>query len=189
MFAKIALLILAQSEMTPMLQSWEVPSFELVDDTPQVFLVSREQKRECPERGTVCMGPGGSDTVLGIELADGRGPVTVLARGTQVATSEGLARAKAEQAWQAELVARFERRSQKAPVMVAFFDRDDQESIIENTPMIVWTVTMEPGRDLGMRLLLTPQDGFVASRSYTVRVVQVVDGRVLSLAEGDVHLE
>lgn len=189
MFASIALLVLAQSEMTPMLQSWEVPSIDVVDDTPQVFVVSREQKKACPERGAVCVAPAGSDTVLGLEFADGRGPVTVLARGTQLATSAGLAQAKSEQAWQAELVARFEGRSQKAPVIVAFFDRDDQESIIENTPMIVWTVTMDPGRDLGMRLLLTPQDGFVASRTYTVRVVQVVDGSVRSLAEGDVHLE
>jgi hypothetical protein len=189
MFAKIALLVLSQTEMTPMLQSWEVPSIEVVDDTPQVFAVSREQKRECPELGTVCMGPGGSDTVLGVEVADGRGPVTVLARGTQLAAREGVGQAAEEQAWHVALVARFSGRSQKAPVMVAFFDKDDQESIIENTPMIVWTVTMEPGRDLGMQLLLSPQDGFVPSRTYWVRVVQVVEDRVRSLAEGDVHLE
>lgn len=134
------------------------------------------------------MGPGGSDTVLGIELADGRGPVSVLARGTQLAAREGV-QASEGQAWHAELVARFSGRSQKAPVLIAFFDKDDQESIIENTPMIVWTVSMEPGRDLGLRLLLSPQDGFVPSRTYLVRVVQVADGRVRSLAEGDVHLE
>jgi hypothetical protein len=189
MFTQIALLLLAQSQMTPMLQSWEVPSIEVVDDTPQVFLVSRAQKRECPEVGTVCASPGGSHTVLGIELADGRGPVTVLARGTQLAAREGLGQAETELAWQAELVARFQSRSQAGPVLVAFFDRDDQESIIENTPMIVWTVTMEPGRDLGIRLRLSPQDGFVPSRTYVVRVVQIVDGDVRSLAEGDVHLE
>jgi hypothetical protein len=189
MFAQIALLALVQTETSPMLQPWEVPGFEVVDDTPQVFVVSRTQKRECPKPGAVCVSPGGSGTVLGIEVADERGPVTVLARGTQLAAREGLGQAATEQAWQAELVARFSGRSQNAPVMVAFFDRDDQESIIENTPMIVWSVSMEPGRDLGLRLLLSPEDGFVPSRTYMVRVVQVVDGRVRGLAEGDVHLE
>ena len=189
MFAQIALLALVQTETSPMLQPWEVPSIDVVDDTPQVFVVSRTQKRECPELGMVCVAPGGSGTVLGVEVADGRGPVTVLARGTQVAARQGLGQAAAEQPWQAELVARFSGRSQNAPVLVAIFDRDDQESIIENTPMILWSVNMEPGRELGLRLSLSPEDGFVPSRTYMVRVVQVVDGRVRSLAEGDVHLE
>jgi hypothetical protein len=172
-----------------MLQSWEVPSIEVVDDTPQVFKVSRAQREECREVGTVCVGPGGSDTVLGVELADGRGPVTVLARGTQVAAREGLGQAESEQSWKMEMVARFDRRSLRLPVYVAIFDRDDQESIIENTPMTLWTVNMEPSRELGVRLVLSPQDGFVPSRTYLVRVVQVEKDRIRSLAEGEVHLE
>lgn len=189
MFAQLALLVLAQTEMTPMLQSWEVPSIEVVEDRPEVFVVSGEQKRACPGVATVCAAPGGSDTVLGIELADDRGPVTVLARGTQLAAREGVGQAAEEQAWHAELVAKFKGRSQDAPILVAVFDREDQESIIENTPMIVWTVTMPPGRELGLRLLLSPDDGFVPSRTYLVKVVQVAGEKVRSLAVGEVHLE
>lgn len=188
MFTTLALLVVAQAE-TPTLQSWEVPSIEVVDDTPQVFALSREQKRACPEKGMVCFGTAGSDTVRGIELVDSRGPVTVLARGTQQAVRGGLVQAKSEQSWQAEVVARFRTPSQAGPILVAVFDREDQESLIENTPMMVWTVTMEPGRDLGMRMLFSPQDGFVPSRTYTVEVVQTVNDQVRGLAEGDVHLE
>jgi hypothetical protein len=189
MFANIALLVLAQGDPTSVLQSWEVPSIEVVDDAPHVFKVSQAQQEECREEGAVCMWPGGSDTILGVELADGRGPVTVLARGTQVAASEGLGQAESAQGWTMDMVARFDRRSFRSPVYVAVFDREDQESLIENTPMMLWTVNMEPSWELGMRVVLSPQDGFVPSRSYLVQVLQVEKKRLRSLAEGEVRLE
>ena len=39
MFAQVILMTLAQAEMPSMLESWEVPSVAVVNDTPQVFLV------------------------------------------------------------------------------------------------------------------------------------------------------
>ena len=67
MLAQVVLMMLAQAEGPSMLESWEVPSFEVLDDSPQVFLVSREQKRECRQPGSVCVAPGGSTTVVGVE--------------------------------------------------------------------------------------------------------------------------
>jgi hypothetical protein len=48
---------------------------------------------------------------------------------------------------------------------------------------------MNPGRDLGMRFLLSPEDGFEPSHTYVVRVVQTQGLRDRVLAEGNVHLE
>jgi hypothetical protein len=188
MFAQVILMTLAQAEMPSMLESWEVPSFEVVNDTPQVFLVDPE-KSDCSKRGSVCLSPGGSSTVVGVEVSEDRPAVTVLARGAQVAAKGGLGTAAPDQPWQVEMVARFKARSESGPIIVAVFDRDDPESIAHKEAKVLWTVSMSPGRALGMRFLLSPEDGFEVSHTYLVQVVQVQGVRDRVLAEGDVHLE
>jgi hypothetical protein len=183
------LLALFQADSPAVFEPWEVPGVEVVDDKPEVFLVTHEQKRECPQLGSVCMSPGGSATLVGVEVSDFRPAVTVLARGAQVAGKGGEGSGSAEQPWQAEMVARFKVKSEQGPIIVALFDRDDQESILANEAMALWTVNMEPGRDLGMRFLLLPADGFEPSHTYMIRVVQEIGQTVHALAEGDVHLE
>jgi hypothetical protein len=189
MLAQVFLMTLAQGEMPSMLEAWEVPSFEVVDDTPQVFLVSHDQKLDCAHLGEVCVYPGGSATIVGVEISEDRPDVTVLARGTQVAAKGGLGTAGADQPWQVEMVARFRARSEEGPIIVAVFDRDDPESMARKEVKVLWTVSMSPGRDLGIRFLLSPEDGFQTSHTYVVRVVQVHGTRDRVLAEGDVHLE
>jgi hypothetical protein len=188
MFAQVILMTLAQAEMPSMLESWEVPSVAVVNDTPQVFLVDPE-KSDCAKRGSVCLSPGGSSTVVGVEVSEDRPAVTVLARGAQVAAKGGLGTAAPDQPWQVEMVARFKARSGSGPIIVAVFDRDDPESIANKEAKVLWTVSMSPGRALGMRFLLSPEDGFEVSHTYLVQVVQVQGARDRVLAEGDVHLE
>jgi hypothetical protein len=189
MLAQVFLMTLAQAEVPSMLESWEVPTFEVLDETPQVFLVSREQRRECSQRGSVCVAPGGSATVVGVEVADDQPAVTVLARGAQLAAKGGFNAAGPKQPWQVEMVARFSARSNSGPIIVGVFDRDDPESIARNEAKVFWNVSMNPGRELGMRFLLSPDDGFEPSHTYMVRVVQAQGLRDRVLAEGNVHLE
>ena len=189
MLAQVILMTLAQTEVPSMLESWEVPSVEVVDEAPRVFLVSRAQKRECPQLGSVCVASGGSATAGGVEVSENRPDVTVLARGIQVAAKGGLGAAGAEQPWQVEMVARFKARSDRGPIIVAVFDRGDQEGIEHREAKALWTVSMNPARDLGMRFLLSPEEGFEASHTYLLRVIQVQGVRDRILAEGTVHLE
>lgn len=189
MVAQMMLLALFQAGPSSALEPWQIPGVEVVDDKPEVFLVSRGQKLECPRLGSVCMSPGGSATLIGVEVSDSRPALTVLARGSQVAGKGGVGSGSAEQPWQAEMVARFRSRSEHGPIIVALFDRDDQESILANEAKAIWTVNMEPGRDLGMRFLLSPADGFEPSHTYLVRVVQENGQAVHALADGVVHLE
>jgi hypothetical protein len=188
MLVQVVLMTLAQAQMPSMLESWEVPSFEVINDTPQVFLVHPE-KSDCSKRGSVCLSPGGSSTVVGVEVSEDRPAVTVLARGAQVAAKGGLGTAAPDQPWQVEMVARFKARSGSGPIIVAVFDRDDPESIANKEAKVLWTVSMSPGRALGMRFLLSPEDGFEVSHTYLVQVAQVQGVRDRVLAEGDVHLE
>jgi hypothetical protein len=189
MVAQLMLLALFQADSPAVFEPWEVPGVQVVDDTPEVFLVTREHRRDCPKLGSVCMSPGGSATLVGVEVSDSRPAVTVLARGAQVAAKGGVGIGAAEQPWQAEMVARFKSKSEQGPIIVALFDRDDQESILANEAKAIWTVNMEPGRDLGMRFLLSPADGFEPSHTYLVRVVQEIGQTVHDLADGEVHLE
>jgi hypothetical protein len=189
MLAQVILMTLAQGDVPSMLESWEVPGLEVTNETPQVFLVSRSQRRDCPQLGSVCVAPGGSATIVGVELSEDRPDLTVLARGTQVAAKGGLGVAGTDQPWQVEMVARFRWRSDRGPIIVAVFDRDDPESIAHKEAKVLWNVSMEPGRDLGMRFLLSPEDGFEPSHTYLLRVVQVQGVRDRVLAEGTVHLE
>ena len=48
---------------------------------------------------------------------------------------------------------------------------------------------MKPGKDLGMRFLLSPEQGFIPSHDYLLRVVQAQDKSEKILAEGEFHLE
>jgi hypothetical protein len=189
MLAQLVLMTLAQAGMPSLFESWEVPSFEVVDEAPRVFLVSREHKADCPAIGSVCVSSGGSATVLGFELADDGSGVTVLARGSQMASKSGLATVNVDQPWQVEMVARFRARSESGPIVVGVFDRDDAQSIARKEPMAMWNVTMSPGRSLGMSFLLSPAEGFEPSHTYLVQVVQVQGARDRVLAEGTVHLE
>ena len=189
MLSQLILMALFQAGVPSAVEPWEVPGVEVVNDRPEVFLVSREKKRECPGLGSVCMSAGGSATFVGAEVSEYGSAVTVLARGTQVAARGGVGIAGSEQPWQVEMVARFRVRSEQGPIIVAVFDRDDQESILANEAKVFWTVDMQPRRDLGMRFLLSPEDGFEPSHAYMVRVVQESGEKVRALAEGDVHLE
>jgi hypothetical protein len=48
---------------------------------------------------------------------------------------------------------------------------------------------MQPGKSLGMRFLLSPEQGFQASHTYLLRVIQGQDKSEKILAEGEFHLE
>ena len=95
----------------------------------------------------------------------------------------------ADQPWQVEMVSRFWAASKPVPIIVAVFDTADPESIARKEAKILWDVNMNPGRELGMRFLLAPEDGFEPSHTYLVRVVQAKSKWERILAEGIFHLE
>jgi hypothetical protein len=168
---------------------WEVPGIEAEDNIPDVFLVSAKQRRECSYPGTVCLAPGGSSTSEGVEVREDASPITVLARGSQVAAVGVLQKVAANQPWQVEMVADFKGRSADAPMVVVVMDEDNPEAIRNHQALVVWDVDMKPGKYLGMRFLLSPEQGFKPSHNYLLRVAQGQDKSARILAEGEFHLE
>jgi hypothetical protein len=189
MLAKLLLMTLLGESPQPTNGIWKMPETYGLDNTPSVFWVSGANRRSCPIAGSVCVAPGGSTTMLGIEVTPFGPPLTVLARGTQVAAEGTLDKPSLDQPWQVEMVARFKAPSERVPIIVAIFDRADPDSLAQKEAKIVWTVNMDPGRELGMRFLLTPEDGLEPSHTYLVRIVQTNSNSERILAEGDFHLE
>jgi hypothetical protein len=113
----------------------------------------------------------------------------VLARGAQVAAVGALQKLAPNQPWQVEMVADFKGRSADAPIIVAVMDGESPEAMENHQALVVWDVSMKPGKNLGMRFLLSPEQGFQPSHSYVLRVVQGQGKSEKILAEGEFHLE
>ena len=105
MLTQIVLISLLRAQSGLQDHAWEVPGIEAEDNTPVVFLVSAKQRRECPKLGSICLSPGGSATSEGVEVREDAFPLTVLARGAQVAAVGALQKPDRDQPWQVEMVA------------------------------------------------------------------------------------
>jgi hypothetical protein len=167
----------------------EVPGIEADENTPEVFLVSAKQRRDCARSGSVCLSPGGSATSEGVEVREDGRPLVVLARGAQVAAVGALQMLAPSQPWQVEMVANFQGRSANAPIIVAVMDGESPEALEKHRALVLWDVTMQPGKSLGMRFLLSPERGFQPSHTYLLRVVQGQTKSEKILAEAEFHLE
>ena len=189
MLTQIILIALLRAQTCLPDHPWEVPGIEADDNTPEVFLVSGNQRRKCSRPGLVCLSPGGSATSEGVEVRKDARPITVLARGAQVAAVGALQKMPPNQPWQVEMVADFKGRSGHGPIIVAVIDGENPEAVENHQALVVWDVDMKPGNTLGMRFLLSPEQEFRPSHSYLLRVVQGQGKAERILAEGEFHLE
>ena len=189
MLTEIILFTLLRAQSGVVNQPWEVPGIEVDDHAPQVFVPSPKQRHVCSRPGAVCLAPGGSGTSEGVEVRPGAAPITVLARGAQVAAVGALHSADAHQPWQVEMVADFARPSTEGRITVAIMDGEDPEAMADHFALSIWDVDMSPGRHLGLRFELSPEQGFQPSHSYLLRVVQRQGKSEKILAEGEFHLE
>jgi len=188
MLTPLVLIAMLPAGSAPVVHAWDRPGIQSDENAPQVFAPSAKQERACAHSGHTCFSPGGSATSEGVEVRARAAPVTVLARGAQIATVGTLHAAAADQPWQVEMLATFARRT-AGPLFVAVMDDEDPEALANHLAMVVWDVDKTPARHLGLRFLLTPEQGFHPSHTYRVRVVQPSDKTQRILAEGEVHLE
>jgi len=74
-------------------------------------------------------------------------------------------------------------------MVVAVLDGERPEVVASHQALVAWDVTMQPGKNLGIRFLLSPEQGFQPSHTYLLRVVQGQGNSEKILAEGEFHLE
>jgi hypothetical protein len=167
----------------------QLPAVEDLSTRPEVFLVTEQRARECPRAGKVCLYGDGGGTVTGVGVNPTVGIVTVLARGTQIATAGAAAAVPEADAWHAEMVARLRVRTDDQPIIVAFMDYEDPDGMARKEATAVWRVDSPPVKSLGMRFVFSPENGFEPRHTYLVRVVQGEGAREKVLAEGRFLLE
>lgn len=167
-----------------------LPSVEDLSVRPETFLVSDLRKKDCPRVGSVCLFGNGGGTIDGIDVHPTVGIVTTLARGAQVAGMSAPGGMTSADTWHVEMVARLRARATaQEPVIVAVMDHGDPDGMARKEATAVWHIDGASAKDLGMRLVLSAEDGFLPRHTYLVRMVQGVGPRERVLAEGNFLLE
>jgi hypothetical protein len=168
----------------------EIPSVEDLSAQPEVFLVSEQRKKDCARVGSVCLYGNGGGTLAGIDVDPTVGIVTTLARGTQIAAITGTNQVPAADTWNVEMLARFRARATAGdPIIVAVMDYSDPDGMAKKEATAVWQIDGATAKDLGMRFVLSAQDGFLPRHTYLVRMVQGLGTNEKVLAEGNFLLE
>lgn len=92
--------------------------------------------------------------------------------------------------WAIQVVANLEPRNLKGNVMIVVYDREDPTAIARHAFVAMWEATMTPFRYVGLRLLLDPEsDGFHATHTYLLQIVQQWSQRERVLSQGTFRLE
>jgi hypothetical protein len=168
----------------------ELPSVEDLSVQPEIFLIPDGHKQDCPRTGTVCLFGNGGGTIAGIDVNPTVGIVTTLARGTQVAGMNATAGVPEADVWHVEMLARLRARATaQEPVIVAVMDYADPDGMARKEATAVWQIDGASAKDIGMRFVLSAEDGFLPRHTYLVRMVQGVGKREKVLAEGNFLLE
>jgi hypothetical protein len=168
----------------------ELPSVEDLSARPDVFLVSDQRKKECKRVGRICLYGDGGGTIAGIDVNPTVGIVTTLARGTQVAALTRTDQVPEADTWYVEMIARFwTRTTATEPLVVAVMDYADPDGMAKKEATAVWQVDGTTAKDLGLRFVFSPEDGFLPRHTYLVRMVQGVGAQEKVLAEGNFLLE
>ncbi len=166
----------------------ELPSVEDTAVPPEVFLVSDARKQDCPRVGTVCLFGHGGGTIAGLDVNPTVGIVTTLARGIQVAGPMG--RGSDADVWNVEMIARLQARPLPGdPIIVAILDYADPEGMARKEATAVWQIEGAIAKDLGLRLVLSADDGFLPRHTYLIRMVQGTGAREKVLAQANFLLE
>ena len=137
--------------------------------------------------GALCVRAADASTIEAASMptaglvADARTHVPTFARNAA-------ARDLVEPAWALDVVFRLRRAALAGNAVFLAYDADDVQSIAAREPVALWQAPVKGGRVVAARLTLTDDDGFRVDHTYRIRLVQLVGGHEVLLAEGDVRL-
>jgi hypothetical protein len=150
--------------------------------------IVEKSERACARAGAVCWWSAGRSTIAVESQAvasapDGKASVAAAApRFARAASANPLG------GWMLEIAATLKRPVLAGNVVFLFFDTDDKEALQARQFTALFQASAKAGKSLAAKLALHSDDGFHAGRTYRLRIVQLVGGRELLLAEGDVTL-
>lgn len=105
--------------------------------------------------------------------------------GTQAAVSS----TPSESApWTLELTGTLKRSSWAGNALFLFFDLEDAQSLENRQFTALYQAAVKATTKVAARVCLSPEDGFRPGHTYRVRIVQLINGKGIVLAESDVSL-
>lgn len=150
----------------------------------------------CPQRGAMCLRAGDSSTQsvassAAATLAGHPGgndaprftrSVTRVGRNNVAFTDDSVP-------WTIELDTTLRRQAMAGNAMFALYDTEDPKALAAREVTALWQAPIRAGNQIAARLVLSPDDGFRPNHTYRIRIMQLVGGKEILLAEGDVRLQ
>jgi hypothetical protein len=165
------------------------------DDSP-VIVHEAAKAPPCNVKAGMCLAAGVRTVALAsaplvAAAPSGKSAAPVVPRFQRAAAvaSEGAAATADQNApWSLELSANLKRAAWNGNALFIFFDLEDPEAIESHTYTALYQTPIKAGSKLAAHLSLQPSEGFRAGHNYRIRIVQLIGGKEVMLAEGDVSL-
>lgn len=149
----------------------------------------------CPIRGSLCPSAFPPSTVAdpspqtaSLAVHPGTFSTPRFSRVVTVATRTPQTYADEAAPWTITINASLRQRALAGNAVFLVFDGDDAKAVAAREVLGAWQATIPAGDRAAARLTLSPADGFRAGRNYRIRIVQIVNGKELILADGAVGL-
>jgi len=149
----------------------------------------------CTGRTAVCMSPGAKNTVMvppSTSATPARststGAVPRFSRERPKAVSTRSAPYDDTVPWTVQMSATLRQPAYSGNVVFVVYDRNEARAASHHEVAAVWQGAVVSGKKLTARLTLSPEDGFRPDHTYRIRVVQIIKGKEVRLADGDLRL-
>jgi hypothetical protein len=154
---------------------------------PLRVLVAAPPGRACPVRTQLCAFAGARSTVA---VDPSAGPQR-FARATSVASSTGAREStqKSAEPWTIDVLVNLKRAALAGNTLFLFYDRGDAGALAGHQYIALYQAPVAAGKSVAAHLQLDPEEGFRPGRTYRLQIAQLVNGREIVLAEGDLSLQ
>jgi hypothetical protein len=90
--------------------------------------------------------------------------------------------------WTVEITGTLKRPAWAGNALFLFFDLEDAAALENRQFTALYQAPVKAGAKVAARVSLAPEDGFRPGHTYRVRIVQLINGKEMVLAESDVSL-
>ena len=184
----------------------DLPDVLRAEETPLTIL-DPATATPCPQKPGLCVVAGSRSTitVASSPVAAAAGPadkqsksaivVPRFSRAASVAATDGAATQAASSTtpsggspWTLEITGTLKRPAWAGNALFLFFDLEDAASLDSRQFTALYQAPVKAGAKVAARVSLSPEDGFRPGHTYRVRIVQLINGKEIVLAESDVSL-
>lgn len=169
------------------------------EDAPALTLRDVSKATPCNVRGGMCLTPGGKTTIAVSSAEVVTAAVGAKSSSTPVVPRFSRAAALAGETsagvspdenapWAIDLSANLKRQSWNGNALFVFFDLEDPEAIENRQFTALYQVPVKATSKLAAHVSLVLSEGFRAGHTYRIRIVQLISGKEIILAESDVAL-